>query len=168
MTDEPTALRIRAREPRDLEDITAILNCPGVTAWTLQLPLRSVESRRERFTVERPDQHCLVAEQAGRVIGELSLQVEPQARRRHVGSIGMCVHDDHQGRGVGTALLRAAIDLADNWLNLQRLELSVYVDNAAGVRLYQKLGFLLEGTSMKYAYRNGAYVDAYHMARLRP
>ena len=53
-------------------------------------------------------------------------------RMRHVGSIGMAVRDDWQGKGVGTALMEAALDLADNWLNLTRIELSVYVDNAAG------------------------------------
>jgi L-phenylalanine/L-methionine N-acetyltransferase len=52
---------------------------------------------------------------------------------RHVGSIGMAVRDDWQGKGVGTALMEAALDLADNWLNLTRIELRVYVDNAAGI-----------------------------------
>jgi putative acetyltransferase len=44
----------------------------------------------------------------------------------------MAVRDDWQGKGVGTALMEAALDLADNWLNLTRIELRVYVDNAAG------------------------------------
>ncbi len=56
----------------------------------------------------------------------------PRPRRRHVGEIGMAVRDDLQGRGVGTALMRAALDLADNWLDLARVELTVYTDNAAG------------------------------------
>jgi putative acetyltransferase len=45
----------------------------------------------------------------------------------------MAVRDDWQGKGVGTALMEAALDLADNWLNLTRIELTVYVDNAAGI-----------------------------------
>jgi L-phenylalanine/L-methionine N-acetyltransferase len=52
---------------------------------------------------------------------------------RHVGSIGMAVRNDWQGRGIGTALMEAALDLADNWLNLTRIELRVYTDNAAGM-----------------------------------
>jgi putative acetyltransferase len=46
----------------------------------------------------------------------------------------MAVRDDWQSRGVGTALMEAALDLADNWLNLTRIELSVYTDNAAPCR----------------------------------
>jgi hypothetical protein len=44
----------------------------------------------------------------------------------------MAVHDDWQGKGVGAALMEAALDLADNWLNLTQVELNVYTDNAAG------------------------------------
>jgi GNAT superfamily N-acetyltransferase len=70
----------------------------------------------------------------GEVVGNLGLHAFPTRwRRRHAAEIGMSVRDDWQGRGVGTALLEAAVDLADNWLNLTRLELTVYTDNEAGV-----------------------------------
>ena len=85
---------------------------------------------------------------------------------RHVGSIGMAVHDDWQGRGVGTALMEAALDLADNWLNLTRVELTVYVDNAPAIALYEKFGFEVEGTHRRFAFSDGEYVDGYSMARL--
>jgi L-phenylalanine/L-methionine N-acetyltransferase len=78
------------------------------------------------------------------------------------------VRDDWQGQGVGQALMQAAIDLADNWLNLSRLELEVYTDNEPALRLYTKWGFTIEGTLVQYAYRDGRYVDTYQMARLRP
>jgi putative acetyltransferase len=79
----------------------------------------------------------------------------------------MAVHDDWQGKGVGAALMEAALDLADNWLNLTRIELSVYTDNAAAVALYEKFGFEIEGTHRRFAFRNGEYVDAYSMARIK-
>jgi L-phenylalanine/L-methionine N-acetyltransferase len=42
----------------------------------------------------------------------------------------------------------------------------VYTDNLAAVHLYRKFGFAIEGTCRAYAFRDGAYVDAYQMARL--
>jgi putative acetyltransferase len=63
--------------------------------------------------------------------------------------------------------MRAAVGLADRWLNLERLELEVYTDNEPAVRLYQKFGFAIEGTLARYAFRDGRYADAYLMARLR-
>ena len=79
----------------------------------------------------------------------------------------MAVHDDWQGKGVGSALMNAALDMADNWLQYTRIELTVYVDNAAALAVYKKFGFEIEGTHKKYAFRNGEYVDSYSMARIR-
>jgi hypothetical protein len=76
------------------------------------------------------------------------------------------VRDDWQRRGVGSALLTAALDLADRWLNYRRLELTVYTDNTAAVTLYRKFGFVIEGTHRDFAFRDGRYVDAFAMARL--
>ena len=85
---------------------------------------------------------------------------------RHVGSIGMAVRDDWQGKGVGTALMEAVIDLADNWLNLTRIELRVYVENVLAIALYEKFGFEVDGTHRRMAFRNGEYVDGHSMARV--
>lgn len=160
-------IQIRAREPRDTEAIAAIAACPGVIAGTLQLPLRSVEAQRERFAQQSPDMHGLVAEADGQVIGTLGLHVATNPRRRHSASLGMFVHDDYRGRGAGGALLASALDLADNWLGLRRIELEVYTDNAPAIHLYKKFGFVVEGTARQFALRGGVYIDAHTMARLR-
>ena len=44
--------------------------------------------------------------------------------------LGMGVADDVSGRGIGTALMRALIDAADKWLDIRRIELTVFHDNA--------------------------------------
>jgi putative acetyltransferase len=159
---------IRAREPADFAAIAEIMTCPGVVSGTLQLPLRSIAEWQERVSQPRADFHGLVAEVDGRVVGTLGLHGEAAPRRRHCAGLGMAVHDAFQGRGVGTALLTAAIDLADNWLGLRRLELHVYPDNAAGIRLYEKFGFVVEGTARDFAFREGRFVDALAMARIAP
>lgn len=161
-------IQVRAREPRDVEALAAIFACPSVVAGTLQLPYQPSEVWRERLTQPSPDLHALVAELDGRVVGTLGLHLATNPRRRHTGTLGMAVHDDYQGRGVGSALLAAAIDLAERWLGLTRLELNVYTDNVAAIHLYEKLGFVIEGTSRRFALRDGVFVDAYTMARLRP
>ena len=161
-------IQVRAREPRDVEALAAIFACPGVIAGTLGLPLRSIEAQREWVARQDPLVHGLVAELDRQVVGSLTLHVEANPRRRHTGGIGMGVHDDYQRQGVGSALLAAALDLADNWLGLERLELTVYVDNAPAIALYKKFGFEIEGTARRFAWSNGQYVDAYTMARLRP
>jgi L-phenylalanine/L-methionine N-acetyltransferase len=60
------------------------------------------------------------------------------------------------------------IALADNWLNVSRLELTVFTDNARAISLYKKHGFEIEGTHRSYALRYGNLSDAFAMARLKP
>ena len=91
----------------------------------------------------------------------------PSPRRGHAGEVGLVVHPDWYRKGVGSALLVALLDLADNWLNLRRTELTVFADNEAAIRLYEKFGFEHEGRHRCYAFRNGAFADALCMARIR-
>jgi len=156
---------IRAMEPADLPDVTEAWNQPGAYAGTLQLPYTSLETRQQRQAAH-PGSTRLVAVIDGKAIGMIFLGREAD-RRAHVGSIGMAVHDAYAGRGVGTALMAAVIDLADNWLQIKRLELGVYADNARAIALYERFGFEREGVYRAYAWRNGAYVDSLAMARLR-
>jgi putative acetyltransferase len=79
----------------------------------------------------------------------------------------MMVRDDWRGKGIGTALMQAVIDLTDRWLNLTRIELTVFTDNESAIALYRNFGFEIEGTLRKYAFRDGAFVDAYSMARVK-
>ena len=84
---------------------------------------------------------------------------------RHAAEFGMVVRDEWQGKEVGIALLRAALDFADNWLDLSKVEVHVYTDNAAGIALYKEVGFETKGTRCRFAFRNGRYVDAYSITR---
>jgi putative acetyltransferase len=71
------------------------------------------------------------------------------------------------GRDIGAALLTALLETADKWWNLRRVELTVYTDNAPAVGLYQRFGFVVEGTHRNYAFCDGSYVDTHAMARIR-
>ena len=160
---------IRRTEPTDCVALHQIFSGPQVVWGTLQLPFPSVESWRKRLAEAPEGTFGLVACIETQVVGNLDIHTFPnRPRRRHVGQIGMAVGDDFQGQGIGTALMQAGVDLADQWLNLRRLELEVYTDNASAVRLYQKFGFVIEGTLAQFAYRAGQYVDAHLMARLKP
>ena len=140
-------ITIRHAEPDDYEALHRIFSGSRVIEGTLQLPLPSAEMWRKRLSEKPESMYALVACADGEVVGDLALETHPTLwRRRHVGQIGMAVRDDWQGRGVGTALMEAALDLADNWLNLTRLELTVYTDNQAGMS-FRSAKFSVPGSS---------------------
>ena len=160
------AIEVRAAEIADVEALTRLYTHRNAYAQTLQLPFQSTEIWRKRLTTNDETQHTLVAIVSGELVGNLGLTRLTRPRRAHVGEIGMAVRDDWQGKGVGSALMQAAVDLADNWLGLRRLELRVHADNARAIALYRKFGFEVEGTHRAYALRDGVYVDSLSMARL--
>ncbi|MBV8049236.1 MAG: GNAT family N-acetyltransferase [Paludibacterium sp.] len=160
-------LTIRHSRPTDAEAVRDIYACPSVQAGTLQLPYPSLELWQQRVGEHRPNHYSLVAERDGRVVGQLGLEVNANPRRKHAAHFGIGVMESEQGQGIGSRLLAAAIDLADNWLNVTRLELTVYIDNPAAIALYRKFGFVIEGESVGYAFRQGEFVNVFHMARLR-
>ncbi|GAA4869675.1 GNAT family N-acetyltransferase [Luteimonas vadosa] len=160
-------ITVRRAEPEDYPAVRRIYDAPLAQADTLQLPFPSLDLWRARMQSVDGNSHLLVAECGDELVGQLGLQVSTNPRRRHVGDLGMGVRDDWRGRGVGTALLEAALVLADGWLQLRRIELQVYARNAAAIALYEKHGFEQEGLLRDYAYRDGTYVDALAMARVR-
>jgi putative acetyltransferase len=161
-------LEIRRAEADDCSAIYEMFRSPKVYEGTLQLPYPSREQWRKRIS-ENESCYSLVAVSGEHVIGMLTVDTFPtRPRRRHVGHIGISVTEAWQGKGVGKALMQAGIDLADKWLNLSRLELEVYSDNDAAIRLYEQFGFEREGVLRQHAFRDGRYVDSIMMGRLRP
>ena len=158
-------IRVRGVELEDAEALKEIYE--GVSAYsaTLQLPMPSTLLWKERLSNIPDNLYSYVALDGELVVGNLGLEVARHARRRHVASLGMAVRDDSHQKGVGTALMETALDMADNWLNLGRVELTVFTDNEPAIKLYKKFGFEIEGEAKDYAFRNGEYVPAYYMAR---
>ncbi|MBW6426163.1 GNAT family N-acetyltransferase [Rhizobium sp. XQZ8] len=157
---------IRGSRPQDAEAITEVLNLPGVRHGTLRQPFQSVERTRKYIESASPSDILVCAEWHGKIIGSAGLH-RKSGRQHHVASFGIGVHDEFAGKGVGTVLLSTLIDTADKWHDIRRIELDVFVDNTPAIRLYEKFGFVHEGTLRQNAYRNGEYVDAHFMARLR-
>jgi putative acetyltransferase len=81
-----------------------------------------------------------VAVTEGQIIGMLHVEVS----RHGFGEIGMLVDRDWRGRGVGSALMQAAISRARQQ-GLHKLSLEVFAHNAGAIALYRKCGFVEEG-----------------------
>lgn len=158
---------IRHAEIRDAEALHEIYSQPALYRDTLQLPHPTLKKWQTR-TADLPAGHySLVACSDDEVVGQLSLMVDPSPRRSHVATFGMGVNENYQGQGIASALMQEMVNLCDNWLRIERIELTVYSDNAPALALYRKFGFEIEGTAKRFAFRDGHYVDTYFMARFK-
>ncbi|EFH6610314.1 N-acetyltransferase [Escherichia coli] len=157
---------IRHAETRDYEAIRQIHAQPEVYCNTLQLPHPSEGWWPERLK-DRQGFKQLVACIDGIVVGHLFIEAYQGPRRSHVATFGICVDSRWHNRGVASALIHELIEMCDNWLRIDRIELTVFADNAPAIAVYKKFGFHIEGTGKNYAFRNGEYIDAYYMARVK-
>jgi RimJ/RimL family protein N-acetyltransferase len=121
-------------------------------------PPVDLEARAAAFVLEG----TLLAVAGRNLVG--AIHVEPS--RHGFGEIGMEVARDWRGRGVGSALLAAAIAWARG-RGLHKLSLSVFPHNAVAIALYRKFGFLEEGRRIKQFRRaSGELWDAIEMGLL--
>ncbi len=165
---DPANLTIRRAEPGDFEAVARLFENEQVYSGTLQAPFPSREVWRKRLADAADGDFVLVALVKDELVGHAGLHPAGKSpRRAHAMSLGIVVHSQWQAQGVGSALMKALLDLADNWLNVARIELTVFTDNAAAIALYRRFGFDIEGTHRAYALRSGRYADAHFMARLR-
>ena len=164
--DLRSRLVLRPVRPDDAEALAAMMGGAGFRSGTAQLPFVSPDRVRRRLEKDEPNETRILATLDGAVVGSATL-TRLSGRRAHVGQVGMGVADGWTGRRIGTVLMEALVDVADNWLGLRRLELEVLADNEPALALYARFGFQPEGVRRDAIFRAGAYADTLAMARLR-
>ncbi|KQW49816.1 MULTISPECIES: GNAT family N-acetyltransferase [unclassified Roseateles] len=88
----------------------------------------------------------LVALHGARLVGALTCEREPRRKVQHIAHlIGMMVADTHRGRGIGRALLMAAIAQLRAMPGLAQVTLTVTAGNRAAIGLYESQGFVRYG-----------------------
>jgi putative acetyltransferase len=157
---------LRAPEPDDVPGITALMNQPGVRYFTLRTPYCTPEE--VSFLASSTDERRIVLALDGSVPVGVAMLTPGKNRRAHTAELDLlAVHDAWAGRGIGRALVAAMLDIADNWLNLKRVGVTAFADNAAAIALYEKFGFVREGVRRADAFRHGGFADAVPMGRVR-
>ena len=163
-------VEIRAAEPGDAAALVALATAVGSEpqGWLLaDSHWRSVadERRYVRALRRHPDGALMVADDAGTVVGRLSLVRDPHPSSAHVADLGLMVAASHRRRGIGRALLAAAEEWARG-AGVSKLELHVFPHNEAAIALYEGFGYEREGYRRRHYRRpDGSYVDAVLMAK---
>lgn len=165
-------LLIRPIQLEDAKEINDLRRMEGIMENILGLPSETLMNSKSYLSKEDSLRHQFVAvlkkDRASEIIvGTAGLHVNELPRKRHSGTIGIMVHTEYQGMGIGKQLMSTVLDVADNRLMLTRIELEVFADNEKAINLYQKFGFEVEGVKKKAAIRNGRYADEMLMGRIR-
>lgn len=168
-----TRVRLRAVERADLPFFVAWLNDPEVREGLIvYLPL-SLEEEEEWFqgVLKRPapERPLAIERQAAegwQLLGNCGLHNLNWKDRS--AELGIFIGEKQcWGQGYGSEALRLLIHHGFETLNLHRLYLHVYAYNTRAIRVYEKIGFVLEGRLRQARYHQGAYHDVLVMSVLR-
>ena len=154
---------VRTAHPDDDEALVAI----DAATWTPAVsPAPMPEAGTAYFGERAKPEDVLVALVDGVVAGYVQLkQTSPVPSHEHVLLInGLAVHPDHQRSGIGRRLIEAAVEEASH-RGVRKLSLRVLAPNTTARRLYEALGFVIEGILREEFLLDGTYVDDVFMAR---
>jgi RimJ/RimL family protein N-acetyltransferase len=126
--------------------------------------LRTTQSYSARLGNETSRAFTFGAFRGDRLVGAVTCDHDARIKVQHIGHIiGMMVHTDEQGRGVGHALLDALIERASADADLHQLTLDVTAGNTTAERLYERRGFVRFGTLPRAIRFGGRFFDKHYM-----
>jgi RimJ/RimL family protein N-acetyltransferase len=162
-----TDVVIRPAEPGDAASLVQLGSDVGSEpeGWLISGGWRGVghERRYLRAVRRSRDAAVFVAEAEQGLVGRLSIARDSHPASRHVADLGLMVAASQRRRGIGSALLDAAVAWARE-TGVRKLELHVFPHNEAAIALYEKYGFRREGYRQAHYRREDGYVDAILMA----
>src|SRR6516162_1555274 len=146
---QPGELVIRFATPDDIEQIDAL---DGFNSS----PPRDIHREMQKyFGSVDPSIHdrtlIFLLEMQGTVIGKAELMIPAQGTIGGIGYIKrIVVHPDFRGRGLAKCLLTHVMAFARTEQNLQAVDLHVWEQNVAAIKLYELLGFELQHRELYY------------------
>lgn len=163
-------VRLRALTQSDLPQLIEWRNDPEVKAlligWSYPVALETEQVWFEGASQDESTQRLAIELLAdGRYIGNIGLYDIDWINRK--AEYGILIGDKTAwGQGFGLDASKTLLAYAFRELNLHRIFLRVLTQHIRALRLYDKLGFRVEGRLREDIYRGGAYQDALIMGML--
>jgi len=166
-------VRLRATEREDVKRFYVWVNDPEVTRYlSLYLPMSTVDEENWFDSMTKHDQNekTLVIEirdgGGWKMIGNCGVfGIDPVSR---LGELGIMLGEKEEwNKGYGTETMTLLLRHGFDTLNLNRIFLRVYAENARAKRAYEKAGFVEEGCLREAVYKHGKYDDVIMMSVLR-
>jgi RimJ/RimL family protein N-acetyltransferase len=165
------AVRIRRAVPDDASQALAYLRKVGAETINLTFgaegPGFSESEEREYLArvAESDNSLAIFAVVGTEIVGGLTFDGGKRPRMRHAGEFGISVAQEYAGLGIGRALIEYMIEWAERGGVVRKINLKVRVDNVGAIRLYERMGWVMEGRTTRDTLIDGEFNDCLLMGR---
>jgi RimJ/RimL family protein N-acetyltransferase len=164
-------VRLRALRDGDLSTLALWEMVPGRMAtlsnWVAPPSEAGAKERIAKWCANDKDDLGFVIEtvdEPSMLVGNIALHgARPKDR---CATIGIALGREHIGRGYGTDAMRVIVDYGFREMGLHRIQLAVAPFNPAGIRAYEKVGFIEEGRHRDAVWHDGRWYDEVMMSIL--
>ena len=167
-------LLIREAEPKDAAELVTFLNRVSLETDFTSLDGDGILLTSEEMEIflnkqaSSDNQITLLAFLNGKIAGIVNITADQRKRVRHIGDLFIVIGKRYWNNGLGSLLLEEAIEWAQASGILRRLQLTVQTRNQAAVHIYQKHGFVIEGSQERgETIEEGKFIDDYLKGKLR-
>ena len=115
--------------------------------------------------LDDPKRMIFLGEDQGRLVGYIGCMADGFRRTAHVATVVIGILQSHVGKGLGTRFFKE-MEMWARKTGLHRLELNVDDNNEAGIALYKKMGFEIEGHKKDAKRIEETYRDELLMAKI--
>ncbi|WP_349410648.1 GNAT family N-acetyltransferase [Pseudalkalibacillus sp. SCS-8] len=160
-----TDVTIRPADIRDAEQIiSAAESIVSTRSFIQKEETRSLEEEKAFITdMKLSNNMYSVVEAEGKIVGIARVMRGELEMKRHCGVFRTWVTEDAQGKGIGTKIMAYTLDWGRKE-NLHKIWLTVFSNNPIASKLYERYGFVYEGTQKDQLCIKGEFEDEIYMA----
>jgi uncharacterized protein (DUF952 family)/predicted acetyltransferase len=156
-------------QAQDAEKLFPLVYQTGVADWLLWDGPESLEEYRQGLVkraaqVAQGQAHLFTIWADEQPVGSIDIRPRNEVR----GDIGLWIGKPFHGLGIGSQAVQQITAYGFFKLGLEKIEAEIFVGNQASRRIFEKCGFLLEGTRRLSVRKRGELLDEWNMGLTRP
>lgn len=136
---------------------------PDTLATLIENHYISINEQEEAITEVGPNDYKRVAVVDGKIVGIINMKQDLRKKFEHIAQFGISVQQDYAGMGIGSSLIKGAIEFAEENPLIEKIMLTVFSNNPGAIRLYERFGFKEETRLTNQVKLKEGYTDLIYM-----
>lgn len=138
---------------------------PDTLATLIENHYVSIDEQEEAINTVGPNDYKRVAVVDDKIVGIINMKQDLRKKFEHIAQFGISVQQNYAGIGIGSSLIKGALEFAENNPMIEKVILTVFSNNPGAIRLYERFGFEEESRLLDQVKLEDSYTDLVYMTK---